>query len=88
MMSQFAGEDLLIPWTEAGYEPLHAIYNRTCISPMLTSIARGHFKMTGLFPLLRMRILPAGSLFMNDGVSVFSNINTEEDLARAEKVLR
>jgi molybdopterin-guanine dinucleotide biosynthesis protein A len=87
-ISEFSGEDLLIPWTDAGYEPLHAIYSRSCISPMLTAIERGHFKMTSLLPFLRVRILPAGPLFVNNGISVFTNVNTEEDLTRAEKILR
>ena len=87
MIDQVHGEHVIIPRTEAGFEPLHAIYHRSCLSPMLTVLERGHMKVTDLFALLRVRALPSNPLFLNRGVSVFTNVNTREDLSRAEKAL-
>ena len=67
---------------------MHALYRRSCISPMLTAIGRGHMKISRLLALLTVRVLPPDPVFFNRGVSVFTNINTEEDLRRAEKLLR
>jgi len=83
-----AGEDIIIPQTEGGLEPMHALYRRSCISPMLTALGRGHMKITGLLALLQVKVLPPDPVFFNRGVSVFMNVNTEEDLRRAERLIR
>ncbi len=83
-----AGEDIIIPRTEGGLEPMHALYRRSCISPMLAALGRGHMKITGLLALLQVKVLPPDPVFFNRGVSVFMNINTEEDLRRAEGLIR
>jgi molybdopterin-guanine dinucleotide biosynthesis protein A len=83
-----AGEDIIIPQTEGGLEPMHALYRRSCISPMLAALGRGHMKITGLLALLQVKVLPPDPVFFNRGVSVFMNINTEEDLRRAERLIR
>ncbi len=93
-----AGEDIIIPQTEGGLEPMHALYHRSCISPMLTALGRGSMKIAGLvrsrmkiadvFAMVRVLVLPPDPVFFNLGVSVFTNINTEEDLRRAEGLIR
>jgi molybdopterin-guanine dinucleotide biosynthesis protein A len=93
-----AGEDIILPQTEGGLEPMHALYRRSCISPMLTAVGRGHLKIAGLvrermriadvFALLSVKLLPPDPVFFNRGISVFMNINTEEDLRRAEGLIR
>lgn len=88
LIGQTRGEDIIIPKTEAGYEPLHAIYNRSCISPMLSALERGRMKITSLFPLLTVKAVDDKESFRNHGVSVFTNVNTEEDLSRASNLIR
>ncbi len=93
-----AGEDIIIPQTEGGLEPMHALYRRSCISPMLTALGRGHMKIAGLmrgrmeiadiFAMLQVLVLPPDPVFFNRGISVFMNVNTEEDLQRAERLIR
>jgi molybdopterin-guanine dinucleotide biosynthesis protein A len=66
---------------------------------MLRAIDRDQLKISALFSTLSVRVVsepsgpsalsgpsgPSGpSLFVNKGVSIFTNINTEEDLAFAE----
>ena len=93
MVEQAHGEDIIVPWTKAGFEPLHALYNRSCLPHMLRAIDRDQLKISALFPTLSVRVVtepsgpsgPSGpSLFVNKGVSIFTNINTEEDLTLAE----
>lgn len=88
MIDSVHGEDIVIPKTQAGLEPLHAIYNRSCISPMLTAVERGLMKIPLVFPFFSVKTVEEDKVFCNRGVSVFTNVNTEEDLARAERLLR
>ncbi len=77
---------------------MHALYRRSCISPMLTALGRGHLKIAGIvrermkiadvFAMLSVKMLPPDPVFFDRGVSVFTNVNTEEDLRRAERLIR
>jgi len=82
------GEAVTIPRTEAGFEPMHAMYHRSCIPVMLAAIDRDHMKIARLLPYFSVRIVPDDPAFLNRGISVFVNINTEEDLRRAEETIR
>jgi molybdenum cofactor guanylyltransferase len=87
MMNQTHGEDIVIPRTDAGYEPLHAVYNKSCLPHMLRAIDRNRIKITDLLPFLSVKVVREPTLFFNRGVSIFTNINTEEDLALAERLV-
>ena len=86
MISEAHGEDVIIPKTSSGYEPLHAIYNRSCISYMLRFIEMNRFQITALFPYLFVRELVEHPYFFDKGVSVFTNINAEEDIPVARNL--
>lgn len=88
MVDKTAGEDIVIPQTDAGYEPLHAIYRRSCLPHVLRAIDLNRIKVTDLLPFLSVKVVREPALFLNNGVSIFTNINTEEDLALAESVIR
>jgi ribosomal-protein-alanine acetyltransferase len=75
------GEDIIIPRTEYGFEPLHALYNRSCISYFLTAIGKGWPKISDTFRYLSVRVLGDHPSFLHKGRSVFANINTEKDLS-------
>ena len=81
------GEDIVIPKTEKGFEPLHALYNRSCISPLLSAIERGRMKIPDIFPLLSVKVVEGKEVFASQGLSIFTNINTEEDLSRAQNLI-
>jgi molybdenum cofactor guanylyltransferase len=85
MMNEVHGEDVVIPKTSKGYEPLHALYNRSCISYMLKHIERGRMKVSDLFPYLVVRELGEHPDFFSNGNASFTNINTEGDLSLAER---
>jgi molybdenum cofactor guanylyltransferase len=82
MVSRVNGQDLIIPRTPAGYEPLHAIYRKTCLAPMLRLLERNNMKIRDLFPYVTMKVIEGYEGFSVGGHPVFTNINTEEDLAR------
>lgn len=74
------GEDIIIPRTELGFQPLHALYNKSCISYLLTAIERNILKIQDTFPYLSIRELRDRPWFGKD-YCTFANINTEEDLS-------
>jgi len=87
IVDQARGEDIVIPQTDAGYEPLHALYNRSCLPHMLRAIDFDRIKVSALFSSLSVKVVREDALFMKNGVSTFTNINTEEDLALAESLI-
>ena len=86
MIEEISGEDIIIPRTGLGYEPLHAIYNRSCISPMLTLIERQVLHISALFPYLVVKELEKKTYFFHKGHSIFMNINTKEDICCVQRL--
>ena len=81
MISEARGEDLILPKTKGGYEPLYAIYGKSCIPSLFKLIEHNKLKVTEVFPFLSMRVLDENPNFMNNGYPVFMNINTVDDLS-------
>jgi molybdenum cofactor guanylyltransferase len=81
MIQEIRGEDVIIPKTVVGYEALHAIYNRSCLSPMLSLVDAGRFRVRDVFPFVNMRAVSV------DSISVFTNVNTEKDLEQVRELL-
>jgi molybdopterin-guanine dinucleotide biosynthesis protein A len=75
------GEDVVVPRTEYGFEPLHALYNRSCISCFLTAIGKNRLKIPDTFCYLSVRELPHHPSFQHKEHPVFTNINREQDLS-------
>ena len=80
MTADFAGEDILIPKTQWGYEPLHAIYSKACLAPMFRLVQAGRFKITDVFPFVSVKELDEEGRFYRNGKLVFTNVNTMTDL--------
>jgi molybdenum cofactor guanylyltransferase len=82
-----AKTDLVIPSTTAGYEPLFAVYKKTCLPAMAELLMRNHLKIQGLFPKLRVKTVAEADLRKVDPeLASFFNINTTADLAKAEAI--
>jgi molybdopterin-guanine dinucleotide biosynthesis protein A len=86
VLSEVHGEDIVIPRTQYGFEALHAVYRQSCLSAMLTRIALNRPKIVDLLPLLTVAAVEEHPAFVNGGVSVFTNLNVEEDLALVERL--
>jgi hypothetical protein len=54
---------------------------------MLRAIDFDRIKVSALFPSLSVKVVREEALFMKNGISTFTNINTEEDLALAESLI-
>ncbi|MBT3322420.1 MAG: molybdenum cofactor guanylyltransferase [Anaerolineae bacterium] len=81
------GADLIIPKTEYGYEPLHALYRRdACIPPIEAALDADKWKVISWFNQVKVHALSPeeSALFNPDGLN-FWNLNTPEDFIKAEK---
>ena len=81
VLKEVHGEDIIIPRTRYGWEALHAVYSRSCLSIMLTRIGLQRLKVTDILPFFSVREVGEHPAFMNKEISAFTNINVEEDLS-------
>jgi molybdopterin-guanine dinucleotide biosynthesis protein A len=81
--------DVVVPRTNAGLEPLHAFYSKTCLEHMGTRLRKGQLAIRAFFDDVRVREVGPDEIaqFDPDGLSFF-NINTQADLSRAEEISR
>jgi molybdenum cofactor guanylyltransferase len=74
------GEEVIIPKVPLGYEPFHAIYNRSCIAHYFRLLQRNQLKVGAILPYVSVKVLQGYAGFFVDGRSVFTNVNTTKDL--------
>ncbi len=82
IVNKAGGEDVIIPRTPEGLEPLHAMYGRACLAPALYLLEHGRFRIMDLFAYVKVKELAPDPSFRNRGLSVFTNINNRGDLDR------
>lgn len=79
-----AGAHLVIPSTEKGFEPLHALYRKGCL-PALEELLQGESnrRVVALMSRVSVRELhPAEIAVFDPGFISFTNINTPEEYFR------
>jgi molybdopterin-guanine dinucleotide biosynthesis protein A len=78
--------DIAIPRGRDGYQPLCANYGPACVGPLRRRLDRGALKLVDLLADVRVRELGPDEIapFDPDGLLLL-NINTADDLARAER---
>ncbi len=79
--------DVVVPSSEKGLEPLHAIYRReTCLPVVREALEAGEQRMISWFPRVRVRILtPEETKPFDPRCLMFLNVNTPDELTQAEK---
>jgi molybdopterin-guanine dinucleotide biosynthesis protein A len=76
--------DIVVPRTQDGYQPLHAVYGKACLPHMEALIHARRLKIDGLFPLVRLRPVEVEELRRLDpSLLCLLNVNTPEELAAA-----
>jgi len=82
--------DVIVPKHGDKYEPLQAVYNRErCLPAVEAALDSGERRMVSFFPKVRVLPIEVPELSELDpsGLSFF-NVNTAEDLERAEQLLK
>jgi molybdopterin-guanine dinucleotide biosynthesis protein A len=79
---------VVVPKTSAGfYEPLCAVYAKTCVGPIEAQLTQKEFKISNLFNYVRTKTIAPEILKSSDPELIsFFNVNTPEDLNIAESI--
>lgn len=78
--SRAAGHDMVLPRSESGYEPLHALYTKTCLPVMAGCLKTGRRRIIAILPQLKVCEISAGEVASFDpAFESFSNINTPQE---------
>jgi molybdopterin-guanine dinucleotide biosynthesis protein A len=82
LIDQAAGYDAVVPQTGAEYEPLHAIYRRTCVNPIVQRLQQGDRRVISFFADVRLHTIEEAAWRVIDpaGRSLV-NLNTPGDLS-------
>jgi molybdopterin-guanine dinucleotide biosynthesis protein A len=83
------GHEAVVPLSDGGLpEPLCAVYAKTCLPAIKQRIDAGAYKVTGFFESVDVLYVEpeVWRRFDSDGLS-FLNVNTEQDLSRAEPLI-
>jgi molybdopterin-guanine dinucleotide biosynthesis protein A len=72
--------DAVVPQPDGYYEPLHAIYRKSCLGSIEMMISSGRTKITELFGQIELRPVSDDEIYYYDeSHSMFSNINRPQD---------
>jgi molybdopterin-guanine dinucleotide biosynthesis protein A len=81
LIENIKGEDVIIPRTIDGLQPLHAIYSKDCLDPIRMMIDEGKEKIIDLYHLVRVKIVEENDfLSLDPRRDSFINVNTPEEL--------
>ncbi len=87
LVAQAEGWDVVIPKTASGYEPLCAVYSRTCLKPIQRQLEEGRLKVTDFLEQVRVRIVGEDEIGRFDEAGrMFTNINTRAEYERALQI--
>lgn len=82
--------DVFLPASgnKRGMEPLCGAYGPACREAMEIAMGQGDARAIGFHPQVRVGILPEeGVRALGDPARLFFNVNTEDDLARAQELI-
>ena len=89
LISLSPGFDIVIPKTEDGWQPLHAIYSQKCLPFMEDLLFKGDLKIIDFFHKVKKREIPTEEILPFDPhLLSFLNLNTPEELARIQALMK
>lgn len=82
------GSDAVIPQTEGGTEPFHAVYYRQpCLPAIEAALHGGKWRVDSWFGDVKLRFMSPEEMLPHDPDQIaFWNVNTLEELHRAEQM--
>ena len=80
MVNSLKDEDIVIPFTNGYYEPLHAIYSRSCIPALEKLLQEKQYKITEMFTaVIVKKIIDEDIQKFDPSMACFKNINTYDE---------
>lgn len=92
LIGLYEGHDACVPESggpNLGLEPLCAVYGPNCIEPVRKQLVDEDFRMSAFFDSVDMARLPLDQVQKHgDPDTIFFNVNTPEDLTKAQELWR
>jgi len=86
LVEKMADYDVVVPRTEDGLEPLHAIYSKNCLDPIRKIMEHKQFKVLDFYPMVKVNIVEESEFRSLDPArESFLNVNTPEELRLVKK---
>ena len=89
LIKRIGDEDVIVPRTKDGLQPLHAIYSKNCLDPIKEIIEQGKFKIIDIFHRVQVNIIEEADFISLDPFrESFINVNTPKELLSILRVKR
>jgi molybdopterin-guanine dinucleotide biosynthesis protein A len=81
LIQSIRDEDVIVPKTKDGLQPLHAIYSKNCLKPIKKIIELGKYKIIDFYTMVKIKIIEEDEFSSLDlKRESFINVNTPEEL--------
>jgi molybdopterin-guanine dinucleotide biosynthesis protein A len=81
LIQRIKDEDVIVPRTKDGLQPLHAIYSKNCLDPIKKIFKQGKYKIIDFYNMVNVKIVEENDFFSLDPfMESFINVNTPEEL--------
>lgn len=88
MLALAAEADVIVPRWKGEYEPLQAVYSKACLPAVGAALEAGKRRMISFYPDVQVRVVEELEISSIDPLGLsFFNINTPEDLVRADRIV-
>lgn len=89
LLSLAGKAQVVLPRIHGEPEPLLAVYTRACLPAVERALAAGERRMVSFLPFVQVHEVDEESLLAADPTGMtFFNLNTPDDVTRAEKIVR
>jgi molybdopterin-guanine dinucleotide biosynthesis protein A len=89
LLTAIDGQDVVMPESDAGLEPLHAIYGKGCLPAMEAALSRGPGRIIACLDWNKATVVKKAEVAQIDPeFRSFRNINTPEEYFRLREELR
>ena len=84
LLQEMGDYDVIVPRTDEGPEPLHAVYSKNCLDPIKKVIEEGRYSILDFYPMVRVKTIgPQELISVDPSMESFINVNTPEELLSA-----
>jgi molybdopterin-guanine dinucleotide biosynthesis protein A len=81
LIQNIRGEDVIVPHTKDGLQPLHALYSKNCLNAIKETIELGKYKILDFYSRVKVKIIEEEDfIFLDPSKTSFINVNTPEEL--------
>ena len=81
LINHIQDDDVIVPQTRDGLQPLHAIYSKNCLEPIKLTIEQGKYKILDFYEMVKVKIIQEDDFISLDPLrESFVNVNTPVEL--------